>query len=535
MPNRVNRRHIIQSSGAAALAATLGDGESEYPELLTPWQKLVGSLDILKPDEPMNADYPDDPVQFINDVLGYKLWKMQEEIVYSVWENRYTSVASCHGIGKSVVSAAIVITWLHLNENSIVVSTAPTGRQVEHILWRNIRQMYRTAKKPLLGPRPPLTMRYDIAETWFAMGFKPQDTETDPLQGFHSIKPLSVVDEAAGVAPTIIDGMMAMMTTPEARSLWIGNPTSTSGPFYDSHHKDEAMFKTFVIAWPDTPNYTRLPGEKPIIEGLIDRQWVEDVIEKYGEESPYVRARVFAEWVSAEDVLVPLHLLEEAKNKPWSAEYASEVQHGGLDIARDGKDKTVLTLREGNQIIGTYEIKEVDFFAIANKVLDLASQYLPGMTQLKIDEIGLGAGMVDVMRNKIADLDEKAEQTAQEVRWSNLLVTGVNFSRKAHDPEKYMNQRCEAYGELAQRFRDREIRGNIHPGVIGDLSDLRAKFGPRHTQPIIEPKDDFRKRVGHSPDHSDSVALAFYIPPPPELVEIGVLSFGYAEQRWGRL
>lgn len=535
MPNRINRRQIIQSSGAIALAATLGDDRQEAPELNTPWQRLVGSLDILRPDEPMNADYPDDPVQFINDVLGYKLWKMQEEIVYSVWESRYTSVASCHGIGKSLVSAAIVITWLHLNENSIVVSTAPTGRQVEHILWRNIRQMYRTAKKPLLGPRPPLTTRYDIAETWFAMGFKPQDTETDPLQGFHSIKPLALIDEAAGVAPTIIDGMMAMMTTDDARFLMIGNPTSTSGPFYDSHHSNEAMYRTFVVAWPDTPNYNLGPGDKRPIPGLIDHQWVEDVIQKYGEESPYVRSRVFAEWVSAEDVLVPLHLLEEANNKPWSEEYASEVQHGGLDVARDGKDKTVLTLREGNQIIGTYEIKEVDFFAIANHALDLADKYLPGMTQIKIDEIGLGAGMVDVMRRLVSDLEVKEGLSGKDERWSRLIVTGVNFSRKAYDPEKYMNQRCEAYGELAQRFRDREIRGNIHAGVIGDLSDLRAKYGPRHTQPIIEPKDDFRKRVGHSPDHSDSVALAFYNPPPPEIVAIGVLSFGYAEQNWGRL
>lgn len=517
---KVSRRKVLQGAGAAAFAPHLGEAMPEMPTLLTPQQKLLGTLQILAPAEPINQSYPEDPVQFIRDVLGITLWAMQEEIVYSVWENRYTSVASCHAIGKSVVSAAIVVTYLHLHENSVIVSTAPTGRQVEHILWRNIRKMYRSAKKPLLGSRPPLTTRYDIAETWFAMGFKPQDGETDPLQGFHAVNILAVIDEAAGVATTIIDGMMAAMTTPMARMLMIGNPTSTAGPFYDSHHASEAMFRTFVVAWPDTPNYHN-PGSWP---GLIDHQWVEDIIAKYGVDSAYYRSRVMAEWVSAEDVLIPLDQIEEAIKKGIDYGYSSEVREAGLDVARDGKDKTVLTLREGSHVKGTWELKERDYFEISQKVFDLIDKNLPGCGNIKIDEIGLGAGMVDVMKRMVEDREN-----------FEMRVTGVNFSKKPHDDEAYNNQRSEAYGLLAQRFRELDIQGHITKEVKSDLSDLRARYGGRQTQPQIESKEEFRKRTGHSPDHADSLALAFYTPPLPEPLEIGVLSFGYAEQKWGKM
>lgn len=489
------------------------------PRVPNSYERLLGTLDILKPEEPANAEFPDDPVQFIHDVLGIKLWSMQEEIVYSVWENRYTSVASCHAVGKSTVSAAIVITYLHLHENSIVISTAPTGRQVENILWRNIRNMYKKAKRPLLG-RPPLTLRYEIAETWYGMGFKPTDQETDPLQGFHAIHILSLIDEAAGVAPTLIDGMMAAMTTEEARMLMIGNPTSTSGPFFDSHHDQEHMYKTFNIAWEDTPNFK---AGRTVYPGLITQQWVDDVAAKYGKESAYYRSRVNADWVSAEDVLIPLHLIEEALARAPFGTESSDVKQAGLDVARDGKDKSVLTMREGSKVLGSWEVEGTNSFVTVENARKLLDMHMPDVKQVKVDEIGLGVGVLDVWQ--------------RDVQKENLpyQVIGVNFSKKPHDPEKYMNQRCEAYGLMADRFRGGDIYGHIHDGVKSDLSDLRFKFNGRHTQPVIEPKDDFRKRVGHSPDYGDSFVLAFYNPPPDEVEEIGVLAFGYATQKWGKL
>jgi hypothetical protein len=469
----------------------------------------------------VNRDYPKDPVQFQREVLGIDPWWGQEDITRAVWEHQYTSVASCHGIGKTFITAAIGITFLHCFENSIVLSTAPTGRQVEHVLWRNIRAIHRRAKVPLLGAKP-LTTRYDIAEDWYAMGFKPSDQETDPTQGFHAENILVIIDEGAGVPTMLIDGLQAAMTTENSRMLMIGNPTSTSGPFYDSHHSARDLYHTMVYAWEDTPNFL-MPGQTRW-KGLITEQWVNNTIRKYGIESPYVQSRVYARWVSAEGVMISVAMIEAAKNRGFDdGMYAGFPQEAGLDVARDGNDRSALTLRAGAQVVGSWPVPGNESWQTVGATLDLISKHQPETTRIKVDIIGLGVGVYDVMRHVVKE------------RGMNLRVVGVNFSKVPHDKEKYINQRSESYGLLADRFRNGDIFGTIVPEVEADLSALQGRIDGRHTQPVVEPKDDFRKRTGRSSDFGDSIALAFYDPPPDEVKPIGVISTGYATAKWGRL
>jgi phage terminase large subunit len=503
------------------LGGILGAGAIAVPQKPARTDRLRSTLDILLPDEPHNAAYPDDPIDFMRDVLGIDPWEGQEEITRAVWGNRYTSVASCHGIGKSFITAAIAITYLHLHENSIVLSTAPTGRQVEHVLWRNIRTLFAKSKKPLLG-KTPLTTRYDISTDWYAMGFKPSDSETDPTQGFHAENVLVIIDEAAGVPTMLIDGLQAALTTEGSRMLWVGNPTSTSGPFYDSHHSKSQGFKTLVYAWEDTPNFK---AGRTVRKGLITQKWVDEVIEKYGVESAYYRSRVLAEWVSPEDVLIPLHQLQAARERDWTdlLNYGDYPKYAGLDVARDGADKSVLTLVSGAQVIGSYHVPGSDSYETSARVLDLLQQHQPDTTDIKVDVVGLGVGVYDVLSHIVDD------------RSLNYMVTPVNFSKIAHDPEKYRNQRCEAYGMIAERFRLGQIGGNIVDDIVADLSGIKYKYDGKHTQPVIEPKEDFRARLGHSPDYGDSLVLAYYNPPFEGDVVMGALAFGYATQKWGKI
>jgi phage terminase large subunit len=509
----VNRRELL---GGALTGLVPIKGPSSH-------DRLLDTLDILVPQAPRNDAYPKDPIEFMVDTLGFHPWSLQSEIARMVWANRYTSVASCHGIGKSTLAGALALTFLHLHENSIVLSTAPTGRQVEHVLWRNIRSLHRKAKRPLLGQKP-LTLRYDIAEEWYGMGFKPSDQETDPTQGFHAEHVLVIIDEAAGVPATLIDGFHAAMTTEGSRFLMIGNPTSTSGAFYDSHHSKSADYATLNISWEDTPNFK---AGKTIIKGLITQQWVSDTIKKYGFEAPYTRSRVFAEWVDPDDVLIPLAQIEAAKNRGWDdiLGMGDEPKHGGLDVARDGTDKSVLSLRAGPYVVGQFEVPGKESYETAGSTLDILGREQPDTTEIKVDVIGLGAGVYDVLSRIVSDRST----------WSHLTVTPVNFSKKPNDPESYNNCRSEAYGVIAERFRLGQIAGQIHDQAQADLTGIKGKFDGKHTQRVIEPKENFRDRNGHSPDHGDSLVLAFYDPPYDGPITMGALAFGYADTKWGRL
>jgi phage terminase large subunit len=487
----------------------------------TSYDRMLGALDILAPEIP-TYQYPKDPHIFMTDVLGIDPWDMQREITHQVFfgDKRYTSVASCHGIGKTFITAAIALTFLHVYPNSIVLSTAPTGRQVEQVLWRSIRAQHRKSKRPLLGSKP-LTLRYDIAEDWFGIGFKPTDTETDPIQGFHAEYVLAIIEEAAGVPKVLIDGLMAAMTTHGSRLLFIGNPTSTSGAFYESHHSRRDLFNRITIAWPDTPNFKQ-PGQTRW-KGLITQQWVDDVIATYGVESPYYESRVMAQWVSAEGTLVSLAQIEAAQNRQqYEVVYPGRKQ-AGIDVARDGTDKSFITLRDGDWVVAQEQLPGREGWEVVGSAMKAIRDHLPECEIANIDVIGVGTSVYDIMA-----------RIAPETM-PGLVVNGVNFAKTPHDPEAYANQRCEAYGELAQRFRTGQIGGEIIDECGAELSALQTKMDGRHTQPVLERKDDFRKRIGHSPDAADALALAFYDPPQDEVLPMGALAFGYAETRWGRI
>lgn len=518
----MDRRQFVKGGAAGLVLPGVFDADESIPNPQV--ERMLSAWDTLLPQRADNSKYPKDPVEFMRDYLGIRLWGKQEEVVYAIWENRYVSVASCHAIGKSFTTAAILITFLHCFENSIVLSTAPTGRQVEHVLWRNVRAIWRRARKPLLGNKP-LTTRYDIAEDWYAMGFKPTDQETDPLQGFHAENLLAIIDEAAGAPATIIDGMMAALTSEGAHMLMIGNPTSTSGPFYDSHHAKAAEFKTFKVAWPDTPNFQ---AGQTILPYLITQQWVDEVTKRYGEQSAYVQSRVYANWVSSEDVLIDGAWIERAMQRSLDDPYFATSDlwpvEAGLDVARDGKDRTVLTVRRGPWIQGQWAIPPGHGSETAGRTLRKLIDVAPDCTEIKIDEIGVGSAVVDFAREAVSDFPE----------YHHVLVTGVNFGKKPHDTEKYNNQRSEAYNMIADRFRDSDIGGVIAQESMGDLSDIKANYNARYTQPIIESKDEISKRLGRSPDFGDSLVLAFYQPPPDEETKMGALAFGAARQRWGK-
>ena len=80
-------------------------------------------------------------------------------------------------------------------DNAIVITTAPSERQVKELLWREIRRLY-MPHRDIIGGKLTRT-RLDFAANRYAYGFS-TNTE-DRFQGFHSGNILVIVDEASGV------------------------------------------------------------------------------------------------------------------------------------------------------------------------------------------------------------------------------------------------------------------------------------------------------------------------------------------------
>src|ERR1700693_1300599 len=81
-----------------------------------------------------------DPVLFATHILGVTLWDRQVEILRSIEQHRRTAVKACHGVGKTFSLAIAALWWLSRYEQGVVLTTAPTFRQVKTQLWPEIHR-----------------------------------------------------------------------------------------------------------------------------------------------------------------------------------------------------------------------------------------------------------------------------------------------------------------------------------------------------------------------------------------------------------
>ena len=165
------------------------------------------------------------PLRFATDVLGVDPWEKQREVLDAVMRERRVAVKSGNGLGKDFIAAVAVLWYLHCHDPAIVLSTAPTFRQVRHVLWRQIHRLHRGAAGILGGTM--LDTRWDLAEDRYALGLSADGA--DQFQGFHCPNVLVIVDEAEGVDEEIYEAIDSVMTSQNPTLLLIGNPTSTSG------------------------------------------------------------------------------------------------------------------------------------------------------------------------------------------------------------------------------------------------------------------------------------------------------------------
>lgn len=441
----------------------------------------------------------EEPVDFVELAFGDTLWQKQVEVIESVRDNTYTSVRSCHDIGKSFIASRTALWFLHSFPNSKVITTAPTFVQVENILWREIRAAKQKARL-LLGGKVNQTS-IDISENWFAIGLS--TNEPSRFQGYHAVNILLIADEAAGITEDIFEASEGIVSSQGARVLYIGNPTSLAGTFYKSFNLpnvkkihisafDTPNFTTFGITLDDIRNNTweqkvTAPLPAPY---LITPSWVADKYLRWGEGTPMWDSRVLGNFPQqGEDTLIPLIKIEEATRRELEIK-PDDPEQIGADIARFGVDKTIFLHRKGGKTIEIQEYSHSDTMLTAQRLFDF-SRFHP-FGDLCVDLPGIGAGVVDRLRQ----LEDKRE------------VFDVNVGLPSNDPERFVNLRAEYYWGLRERFYEGTIQIPPDDELMSQLSNLKFKYTTKG-QIQIESKEEMKKRDLPSPDKADALMLAY--------------------------
>lgn len=494
-----------------------------------------------------------DPALFITHILGGECEPYQEVACKAITEHDRVAIAACHNVGKSWLMARILLWFLITHPKSKVISTAPTFNQIQNILWSEIRSAYRDAKIPLGGSINLTEWRLDA--DWFAIGFSPKNEvvkgegqgSQSSFQGFHAEDILVIFDEATGILPNVWTMAEGLLTSGRAKFIAIANPTSRNTEFFKCFKSPE-WHKIYLSCFDsinmkvnnfnsvedieNEVNELRLLNdievqkriksykiEKPF---MLTANWVIQKALNWGIDSPLFVSKVLGKFPdSADNTLINLGHIEDAQRRVYFP-VASDRRMMGVDVARFGTDQTVLTYLHGYKFVHKKVLAKRDTTQVVGEIIQLCNAHgLPDV--ICVDETGLGAGVVDGLREKV--------NQAQDA-WRRVDIRGVQFGAAPKcdlmnckhtecEKAKYVNLKARMYDKLANDLKT-NLQLPINEDVyLEELSSIKYTYDSKGRM-IIESKDDFKKRTGlSSPDHADSLALANYA----RYDEIGVGSF----------
>jgi len=468
------------------IAIETGLTEKEVRYILYRWGRGAAA----KIPEPKLPDPPErywkDPIYFAEKILEIKLWEKQKEILEALRDHKRVSVRSGYGVGKST-TAAIAVLWFMeaFDSDTLVISTAPSFRQVIKILWGEIHRWWR----PELGGK---LFKWEWALTNDRSAFGMSTNRAVRWGGFHAQHRLLVIDEAGGIDDEIFDiAEDRFLTTEYSRILAIGNPPETgTGRFVDTF--DNPNWYHIHISCYDCPN---VKEGKIVIPGLVTKEWVENMKERWGARSPQFMVRVlgelppehFTQRLLTRDTLKMMLEPKDELEDRW------EYTYFGVDVARGGEDVSVVTvLNEKNVILNQYAYR-LYLDELAERIEELYEHYDPLI--ILVDAMGLGGGLIDILSKR------------------GLPVKGFMSSYHATEPA-YKNLRAQAYF-LLQRLA---FRGQLRVARASDpyvkflrqdLEVMEYKYS-KDNKILILPKDAIRKKLHRSPDYADSLVIALW-------------------------
>lgn len=464
-----------------------------------------------------------------------------KDIINAVQKFPNVSIKACHGIGKTFTMARIVL-WFHSAfPNSKVLTTAPTDRQVNLLLWSEIRKGHANSNYPLGGEVQERPF-WKIDDDWFALGYSPEKKSTQAggssFQGFHAPHMLIVFDEATGIPLPIWEQAEGMLTSGNVRFVCIGNPTTKQCEFYKCF--ENKLWKKLTLSCFESPNLKingfnskddlnkeidrllSLSDEEAIHTiqsykikqpALITAQWVlnKAMPDSWGLDHPLFQSKVLAEFPdSEEDNLISLFEVEQAMQRERSKEKASE-RYIGVDPARFGTDKTIITVIEDFTVTHKKELIKKDTAYQAGEITNLVNR-LDRLEHegILVDTVGLGAGVFDQLKqNKISGRLPKSIGL-KEIQFGASPADDLDQKRKRdEDKTRYYNLKAKIFDLLSKDIKEKLI---LLPDDIysRQLPTIQYEFDNKGRLKI-ESKDDYKKRTTlSSPDEADSLAIANY-------------------------
>lgn len=450
------------------------------------------------------ADYEHDPLGYALDMFpwgsgelkgasGPRAWQAElMGVIGGHLQNPQTrhqplriAVASGHGIGKSA-AISMVLSWaMDTCDDTRVVVTANTEKQLITKTWPEVAKWKRMALTADWWQVPAMSVYSRDAgheKSWRADAIPWSENNTEAFAGLHNKgkRIVLIFDEASNIADKVWEVAEGALTDEDTEIIWLafGNPTRNTGRFRE-------CFRRFRHLW-----VTRQIDSREV-EGT-NKTYLGELVATHGEDSDIVKVRVrgqfpaqsVKQFISSADVDAAFgrHYQETA--------YSFAPVILTCDPAWEGDDAIVIGKRQGLRfdILASFPKNDNDV-EVAAKLAELENMHNADAVFV---DAGYGTGIVS------------AGKAMGRKHWRLVW-----FSGESPDPG-CLNLRAYMW----KQGRDWLKEGGAIPSDQELYDDL---IGPETVARLdgkiqLESKKDMKSRGLPSPNKADALMLSFAFP-----------------------
>jgi phage terminase large subunit len=172
------------------------------------------------------------------------------------------------------------------------------------------------------------------------------------------------------------------------------------------------------------------------------------------------------------------------------------------DIARFGKDRTIIILWNGLQVVRYIALNQSSVVETAESIKALANEFSIPLLNIIVDEDGIGGGCKDILK-----------------------CSGFVNNSRALNNENFINLKSQCYYKLAEYINSNRISWlditiQDKEMLIQELEQVKQKDVDKDGRKAVVPKERIKEFIGRSPDMSDAMMLRmFYELKPPTTIK----------------
>ena len=474
--------------------------ESSLPMPRSTYRGLPGKGFDLQPAHVLKL-WRNKPLVFIEDAFDAVPEVWQEDCLDLYLKHSRLGMIASKGVGKTWLLSAII--W-HFFITRYIPKIAVLSISKDHLmsnLWAELTKLQDSVmllKMATQAGRSRITLngkeQYSFIDARSFAKSADENAQASSLAGLHSDNVMFAIDEAGAMPDAILRTAEAALSSGDgdmkcARLVVTANPEVPKGVLYQASKGLKPKWTMYRISGdPDDPKRS----------ARVDMGWAQDLINELGREDPFVMINVLGKYPNiAVGGILSEEDIDDSMNRTLDpAEYRMSQTRLGVDVARDGIDRTTFFKRKGLMAFTPQEFpSNLHGPEIAGKIMFevMSDNVAPGERPERIfvdDTGGYGSAVVDSLMFNTDDLD----------------VTPIKYNASAQD-KRYANKRTEMY----MRLRDWVRRGGCLPKnhkLKEELLAMEISFHNGITKLI--PKSVVKSKIKRSPDMSDALAQTFY-------------------------